>query len=72
MEKFFMLYFRINFAKNIINSNLSGVIYTKIESLLKIKKLTGAHYPFFPYRFRDIKEIKSELGKEFLMILNFC
>jgi hypothetical protein len=67
-----MLYFRINFAENIIKSNLSEVICTKIESSLKIKKPTGAHYPLFPYRFRDIKEIKIELGKEFLMILYFC
>jgi hypothetical protein len=72
MEKIFMLYFCINFAKNIIKSNFSGVIYTKIESLLKIKKPTRAHYPLFPYRFRDIKEIKIGLGKEFLMILYFC
>ncbi len=62
-KKIFMWYFRINLAKNIIKSNFSGMIYTKIEILLKIKQPTGAHYPLFPHRFRDIKEIKNQVRK---------
>jgi hypothetical protein len=66
-----MWYFCINLAKN-INNIFSGVMYTKIKSLLKINQPTGAHYPLFPHRFRDIKEIKNKFEKEFYMILYFC
>jgi hypothetical protein len=61
-----MWYFCINLTKNIRNNIFSGVMYTKIKSLLKINQPTRAHYPLFPHRFRDIKEIKNEVRKRIL------